>query len=178
MKVTSPVGAIKVTEIGWWVDTTSQEADFDVGIYTHNVGDGEPEAVVGVLSQNNAKGTTGGVWKKATGLDIPITAETIYWIAMQLDSGEATNTDGDSVGGSGRAYKTSQTELESPWGSSTGLLDRRMAFYAVWEAAAVGVTRKIKIGGTFQDKPIKTKVAGTFEDKPISIKVGGTFQDA
>ena len=41
-----------------------------------------------------------------------------------------------------------------------------------------GVTRKIKIAGTFQDKPIKEKKAGTFQDKPIKIKVGGTFQDA
>lgn len=41
-----------------------------------------------------------------------------------------------------------------------------------------GVTRKIKIAGTFQDKPIKTKVAGVFVDKPIKVKVGGNFQDA
>ena len=55
---------------------------------------------------------------------------------------------------------------------------REISVYGTGEEAAVGFTRKIKIGGTFQDKPIKTKVAGTFEDKPIKIKVGGTFQDA
>ena len=43
---------------------------------------------------------------------------------------------------------------------------------------SAGVTRKIKIAGTFQDKPIQTKVGGTFVDKPIKIKVGGIFQDA
>ena len=42
----------------------------------------------------------------------------------------------------------------------------------------VGFTRKVKISGTFQDKPIKTKISGSFVDKPIKIKVGGAFQDA
>lgn len=42
--------------------------------------------------------------------------------------------------------------------------------------APEGTTRKIKISGIFQSKPIKTKVSGSFEDKPIQIKVGGTFQ--
>ena len=61
------------------------------------------------------------------------------------------------------------------WSSNSSI---DTCFYVYGEVAAVGFTRKIKISGTFQDKPIKEKKAGTFVDKPIKIKVGGTFQDA
>jgi len=44
--------------------------------------------------------------------------------------------------------------------------------------AGGGETRKIKVSGTFEDKPIKEKVAGSFEDKLIKVKVDGSFQDA
>ena len=71
-----------------------------------------------------------------------------------------------------------QGSLPSDWATSDYKYARTYAIYAVYESAPAGVTRKIKIGGTFVAKPIKTKVGGTFEDKPIKIKVGGTFQDA
>ena len=88
-KDTSPPGAIKVTEIGWWCSNATQAADYDVGIYNDNSIDDNPESVVGALSTGNAKGTTAG-WKKVTGLNITITPNTVYWIAMQLDNTSTT----------------------------------------------------------------------------------------
>ena len=58
----------------------------------------------------------------------------------------------------------------------TDTADRTLSVHATGAGASAGVTRKIKIAGTFVDKPIKTKVAGVFVDKPIKIKVGGVFQ--
>ncbi len=37
-KFTSPATAIKVTEIGWYCDNATQEANFEVGIYDHDSG--------------------------------------------------------------------------------------------------------------------------------------------
>ncbi len=147
-KVTSPEGATKVTEIGWWCDTATQEADFDVGIYDHNSGDGNPEARIGV-SADNAKGTTAG-WKKATGLNIAITEDTIYWIAVQCDdTSTTTKTDGTNTVGQEWDAKTSMTALPNPWGSTSFGQASLLAIYAVYEtgAAPTGTTTQIRMSG-------------------------------
>ena len=132
-KYTSPVGATKVTEIGWWCNTATEEANFEVGIYDHNVGDDNPEAVVGSLSQTNAKGTGLG-WKVVTGLNISISAETTYWMAAQLDNtATTTRINIGSTNGEKRDNKTSQTELTNPWGTSSGTTGHLMAIYALVE---------------------------------------------
>lgn len=137
LKDTSPVTATKVTEIGVWIDNATEAANIDLAIYTQNVGDNNPEAIV-VGKATIAKGTTSG-WKKATGLNIAISSNTVYWIAIQLDdTATATNTDRSTDVGEKLDYKTSQTELTDPWGASDGTLGRLRAFYAVWEAAPVG----------------------------------------
>ena len=110
-----------------------------------------------------------------------IDSSTAYWNGIQLDdTATTTRIDYNTDNGVGRDYISGGGQLDNPWEGypiydSNGMY----AIYVVWsDVAAAGVTRKIKISGTFQDKPIKTKVSGTFEDKPIKIKVGGTFQDA
>jgi len=132
VKDTTPVGAIKVTEIGWWADNATQEADFDVGIYSHDAGSNVPNALIG-SSKNNAKGTDSG-WIKKTGLDISITAETIYWIGVQLDNtATQTNIDYETKVGELAKYKSSQTSLPDSWGSSDGGAAALIAAYAVIE---------------------------------------------
>ena len=129
----TPARASKVTEIGWYTPSTSEESNFEVGIYSHNIGDDNPEAVVGALSQTNAKGTTSG-WKVVTGLNIPVTGETTYWIAIQCDNtSTATNIDFTTTGGEKADNKVSQTGLLDPWGSSNSSATRLMATYALVE---------------------------------------------
>ena len=140
-KFTAPTGAGKVIEIGWYTREATTERNFEVGIYDHNVGDDNPEAVVGALSQINAKGTDAG-WKKVTGLDIPITAGTIYWIALQLDSGVATSLDWQTDGGEKQDFKTTETALTDPWGASDGTAGRLTAIYAVWKRSSGTVSTK------------------------------------
>ena len=135
IKDTAPVGATKVTEIGWWCDTATEAANFEVGIYDHSVGDDNPEAKVGDFAIDNAKGTTAG-WKKVTGLNIPITAGTIYWIAMQLnDTATATeiSIEGTGTPGSKSVRKAGQTALIDPWGADTGF-EMLIGLYAVTDA--------------------------------------------
>jgi len=136
VKDTAPAGAVKITEIGWWCANNTEEANFEVAIYDHNVGDNNPEAVVGI-DQVNAKGTTGG-WKRVTGLNIAITPATIYWIALQVDQ-TATATDGDRAAGVGEKFdlKTAQAALPDPWGASTSTFEQLAGIYAVYETEAV-----------------------------------------
>ncbi len=174
LKDTSPAGDNRIIEIGWYCGNATQEADTEVGIYSDS-GTNHPDDLL--ASQTFAKGTDAG-WKRVTGLNISISAETIYWLAAQCDTtATATKFDVKASGSDFWEYKTSQTSLPDPWGSGTQFAYLN-AIYALWEEAPTGFTRKIKIAGTFVDKPIKEKKAGTFQDKPISIKVGGTFQDA
>jgi len=133
IKDTAPTGATVVTEIGWYNGNATAEANFEVGIYTHNAGDDNPEEKVGDFSTTNAKGTTAG-WKKVTGLNIPITAGTIYWIAIQLDDTVASTEIDSLLEGSYRQdYRGFQTQLVDPWGSGTGA-EQRLALYAVTDA--------------------------------------------
>lgn len=133
VKDTSPIGSIKVVEIGWWCDGATEEANFEVGLYSHNLGDDEPEERL-YVDDTNAKGTSAG-WKTVV-VDWEIDAETVYWIASQLDdTPTATNTNGASSTGVRLSQLYSpQTILVNPWGSSDQLLNNyAFALYAVVE---------------------------------------------
>jgi len=133
LKDTAPAGAVKVTEIGWWCDTAADEQNFEVAIYDHNSGDDNPEDIVGE-DRTNAKGTDAG-WKRCTGLDIAITAETIYWLAYQVDNCTPdifTNYNTDA--GEKADYKSMGiSTLPDPWGESDAEEGRLIAVYAVYE---------------------------------------------
>ena len=144
LKHTAPVGAVKIVEIGWWADTATDEVNFEVGIYSHDSGNDEPDAVVGSLSQTNAKGTTAG-WKRVTGLNIEITAETIYWIATQCDNTPTTTYANLAHGDAGGLKYKSASTLDSNWGVSNNL-NYISSIYAVWEAVATGTNTQINIG--------------------------------
>lgn len=135
LKDTAPVGAEKVTEIGWYCGNATQEANFEVGIYEHNAGDDNPEALV-AKEATNAKGTGIG-WKKATSLNIAITAGQVYWLAVQLDNtATATMLDSKVDGGQKIDVKGSQVTLTDPWGVSGATYGQLISVYAVYESQA------------------------------------------
>jgi hypothetical protein len=134
VKDTAPAGATVITEIGWWSDVVNEEANYEVGIYEHNIGDDNPEAVV-AIDATNAKGTTAG-WKRSTGLNIPITPETIYWLAIQCDpSATHSKIDWAAEVGERSDRKSGLTELIDPWGDSTEQYAYLTAIYAVYATA-------------------------------------------
>jgi len=132
-KDTTPAGTKwRVTEIGWWCDNATQEASFDVGIYSHDAGNNRPNKLIG-SSKNNAKGTTAG-WKKVGGLNIILNASTIYWIAYQLDdTATTTNTDQTPAVGEKWDNKYPVTELPDAWGASYNTGANLFAVYALIE---------------------------------------------
>ena len=177
IKDTVPAGATTITEIGWWSDTATEEANYEVGIYSHDAGNNRPSALLG-SAKINAKGTGAG-WKSVTGLNIEITAEFTYWIAVQLDD-TATTTSTNFQGGMTGEYFNNEiatTTLPDPtWGAYASIANVYLAFYAVYEVIPEGLNPKVKVSGTFATKKTLVKIGGTFAEKPVMVKVDGTFQ--
>ncbi|MHA1308976.1 MAG: hypothetical protein ACTSQN_17020, partial [Candidatus Heimdallarchaeota archaeon] len=137
------VGAtpITITEIGWYCDNATEEANFEVGLYD------DDSDVPGNLLQSektNAKGTTSG-WKKKTGLSWGLDASTTYWLAVQCDNtATTTSINYGSIAGQRYSYNNSMATLPATW-SATGTSDNTMmAIYGVYEetGGAEGVANK------------------------------------
>ena len=130
IKDDAPATAATITEIGWWCDNATEEANFEVGIYAHDSVNNRPDGLLAGASQTNAKGTGAG-WKTAT-VNISVTAGTTYWIAYQLDdTATATNSDYTVDAAEQRDFKT-VTTMPATWGVSDGTAGRIIPVYAVW----------------------------------------------
>lgn len=141
---TAPAGATAITEIGWFCPAATEAANFQVGLYSDDAVNDEPEDRLAV-SGDTAKGTDAG-WKYAA-VSYAVSAGTKYWIAVQLDD-TTTGTNYiytvDGGGTSYRAYKSSQTELPAAWGTSSGKgADRVISFYVVYTTVSGGVVAKV-----------------------------------
>ncbi len=149
---TSPSGNKKITEIGWWCDTATEEGNFEVGLYAADGGvvPGEAGTLLQV-SRTNAKGTTSG-WKTVTGLNWSLTASTAYWLGVQLDNNaDITRIDSSSSNGTGDDQLDSQTTLPDPFGG--GALDDTngmICIYALVEDEAAGTNTQINIGDSWK----------------------------
>ncbi len=110
----APIGAIAVTEIGVYIDGSTEAADITLGLYTDDGGT-TPGDLLG--SVTIPKGTSAG-WKKGD-VDIAITPGEWYWIASQVDETDTlTNLNTNFAAGYRRAVKFDQTTLTDPWGES------------------------------------------------------------
>ena len=133
-KDTSPAVGTKIIEIGWWCDNATEAANFEVGLYTDDVGGDEPQNILAGSSVTNAKGTGAG-WKIVTGLNITITENTDYWIGVQLDSTSTTTNVDINISGNKSSYGTTNN-LPSDWDTLTSTNNSwLMAIYAKVEAA-------------------------------------------
>jgi len=101
-KDTSPAGNNVITEVGWWCDNATKEANFEVGLYAADgaVVPGEAGTLL-YSSIVNAKGLGAG-WKKVTGLSWAIDPSTPYWIGVQLDNTATTTSINYATSGGGR----------------------------------------------------------------------------
>jgi len=173
-KYTSPATAQSVTEIGWWCDNATQAADFEVGIYSHDSNNNTANLLIG-KSSPTAKGTDAG-WKKAT-VAIPITENTIYWIATQCDN-TATATFCDCIYDA--AYKKDRTSngstsLPSTW-TYQDTSTRLAGFYAVWsdQPIAAGTNMQVNVDDVLKEvSAIKVNV----DDVEKSVTAGKINKD-
>jgi len=137
-KFTSPAGATKITKVGWYCDNATEEANFEIGIYSADgeVVPGEAGTRLYVTS-TNAKGTDAG-WKSAT-VDWNISPETDYWIAVYLDNtATGTKINYEASGGSGFDSLYTVSTLPNPFGGGDlGDADGMLAIYALYETDGV-----------------------------------------
>ena len=175
---TSPATAIKITEIGWWCDDASSEANFEMGLYAAD-GAGGIAGTRLYVDDTNAKGTTSG-WKKIT-VDWDISSSTAYWLAVQLDDTERTDIDSESSG-SFKGILYTQTTLNNPYGSYTAIAGF-FAIYAVWEAAAPppsGTGQYINIGDSLlQISELYINIGDNFKSiSELYINIGDSWKSA
>jgi hypothetical protein len=182
LKVTAPGDILKVTEIGWYCDNATEEANFEVGMFTHDAGNDRPDAAIGSISRTNAKGTTSG-WKRVTGLNIDMSSAqgNTVWIAVQLDdTATTTNTNLDPTVGERFYYMSSQTTMPDPWGAGTSGNNALIAFYAVYEAEApAGIENvDINIGDVWKDvESIQINVCDDWKTvTKIEINIGDAWK--
>jgi len=171
-KFTAPANGV-VTEIGWWCDTASEDGNFEVGFYADN-GNGAislPAELLSGESRTNAKGTTSG-WKTSA-VNIPITAGTIYWVAVQLDNLVTTTNTDSSAGAGRRTARTSQTTLADPFGTPSATNDELIAFYALYTPAT-----RINIGDVWKDvSAIKINIGDVWKDvTSMKINIGDSWK--
>jgi len=129
VKHTSPADVAKITEIGWWCDYAFQSANFEVGLYSHDVGNDKPDARL-FVDNTNASGGVSGVWQTVA-VDWEITAETIYWIVVQLDNTTSDTKIDYAVSGGTDSYKGTVTTLPETWPGDSSEASQIIAIYAV-----------------------------------------------
>lgn len=134
---TTPATAVKVTEIGWWCDSQGDDGpNWEVGIYDDD--NDEPGDLLAGADIVNVL-TAGAGWKSVVGLNITITPEIKYWIAMQLDAELVSVTRNASGSGEGDWHYDTLDALPATWLNATDAeTTRNTAIYAVWEAAVAG----------------------------------------
>ena len=137
VKDTAPVGAIKITEIGWWNNAATEEANFEVGLYSHDAVNNKPNVRL-FVAPINAKGTGSAEWKRVT-VDWEITAGTIYWIAFQLDNTASASKSNYSAQATIQSHFVAATTLSDPWGSSTASL----SLYSIYALVSLNVLPSI-----------------------------------
>ena len=137
-KFTSPVGSNTLTSIGWWSSRATEEADFQVGIYSHDADNNLPNVLL-ASSGDIAKGTSGG-WIKAT-VNYSLTTSTVYWLAVQCDdTATTTNIDRTDTAGYKAERKNTQTSLPALWGTSQSTGEILLAIYGLTQIVVAGVT--------------------------------------
>lgn len=136
----APASDVTVTEIGCWVDTASEEANFEVGIYAHDSANDRPGSLLGSAG-TNAKGTGAG-WKYAA-ISVALTGGTTYWVAFQLDN-VTTTTNGNYSNETGERYSIANAStLADPWGTTPGIANISLAVYALYTAGGSSVIKSI-----------------------------------
>jgi hypothetical protein len=120
---TSDATAAHISEVGWWANTATEEANFEVGLY-------DADENLLYVERTNAKGTTAG-WKTVS-VDWEIDPSTVYWIAVQLDdTATTTEMDYDANAWSSRRSASGQTTLPDPLEGTPST--SYYAIYAVWD---------------------------------------------
>lgn len=126
-KDTSPTGATKITQIGWYRGSGTNTANFEVALYSDSVGVAATRLFV-----DNTNSSASGGWITVA-VDWAISANTPYWLSVQMDAHSGSSTiDTATSGGAGTDVLTAQTTLNNPYGGgAVADADGMYAIYAL-----------------------------------------------
>ena len=134
-KFTAPLDAIKVTEMGWYAQNTTQSANFEVGIYTDD--SGSPDELIGYNKTNTKDAATG--WYSSV-VDINISGGSVYWLGIQCDDTvTTTNILTDDEFGSYIYLPSSSTLPDPTWSGGTLVNGYSFAAYALYTTSGGNV---------------------------------------
>ena len=158
-RVTTPaIHKIRITEMGWYVNAATNDANTQMGIYTSDGTDENPDDLI-ESTGDFSKGTTEG-WVKKTDLNIILEPSTTYWICAQCDISADTYVDIHADATQAYNLKNDQTELPDPWDGSVWSLGYLAGFYALYEV----VYNYINIGDVWKEvKAIKINIEDTWK---------------
>lgn len=125
VKDTSPAGAVRITQIGWYRGSGTNTANFEIALYSEAAGVADVRIFVDATNSSAAGG-----WITTT-VDWPISPSTAYWLGLQMDAHTGSSTvDSATSGGSGIDVRTSQTTLNNPYGG--GAVSDADGMYAIY----------------------------------------------
>jgi len=149
VKDTSPVGAGKITEVGFYINSLPAAGDFEIGLYSHNSGSDVPDSLLYSEAHTSAEISLG--WNSFSGLDWTISPSTVYWIAAQGDAVAGTPYIDLTTGIERFSYQASLGSLPATW-SATATSANLPAIYALWDT---GVTY-VELSGTIAAQSVVT----------------------
>lgn len=160
VKDTSPAGAVKITEIGWYRGSGTNTANFEVALYADSSGAAGARLYVDATNSSSSAG-----WI-TTAVDWAITPNTAYWLAVQMDAHTGTSTiDNASSGGSGSDVRTSQSSLADPYGGgAVADADGMYAIYALYQSAPTVALNSPDDAGSTSDTTPDLVFTGTDAD--------------
>jgi hypothetical protein len=161
LKHTTPADISKITQMGWYHGNISNDSNYELGLYAHDAGTNLP----GALLYSTVATLTGAAegWKTRT-VNWDVNANTIYWLAVQLDAVPETSDIDYAVTGGENSIDVGITTLQNPW-VSDGTAPYIEALYAVVEAG----TTPVDISGTIAGASV---VSGTLAVDTVVLLSG------
>ena len=129
-KHTSPVGATKITEIGWYRASGTNTINWEIALYADSAGAAGARLFVDATNSTSSNG-----WV-VVAVDWTISASTAYWLALQMDAHSGSSSvDAAASGGAGSDILASQTTLADPYGG--GAVADADGMYAIYALVTV-----------------------------------------
>jgi hypothetical protein len=138
IKDTTPAGAVSVTEAGWFKHSGVTNSNFEMGIYSHDAVNDEPNALLAGADQTTT--SVNNSWNVATGINTTVSGSTTYWIAMQLDDTvNSQSMDRNTEAAARFSRYTGVSTLADPWPDSA--TEATSAIHAMYAKVNIQIRR-------------------------------------
>lgn len=135
LRVTVPADADTITQVLWFLEASDDDT-INMGLYTNDVGNENPEARI-YIGTPFSKGTDAGWKSQNVSWDVSIYQSQIMWIAGLNGTGVTdTNYTADEAGE--RWVRYSSSVLPNPWTDTTANADSLLAICVVYTTADGG----------------------------------------